>query len=333
MNSFERVMRRLEGKEVDKIPNLNIMMSGAAKYIDVPYSKFATDYTYLVEGNIKCCEAFGIDAVTTMSDALRETHSFGANVIFPEDDVPYCKDMLIKDYSVVKGLKVPNPFESERLLDRIRAVELYKKEIGGKYPIIGWVEGALAEAADLRGLSELMMDLILEPEAVEELFEKIYELQYAFMKAQVEAGADIIGVGDAAASLIGPGLYEQYGVPYEKRIIQDIHNLGAKAKLHICGNIEPILDKIALVEADIVDVDWMVNFEKAVKAFKGTKTSACGNMDPVAVFLQGNAEVVRREVGKCIAVADATTLIAGGCEIPKSTSFDNMKLMNEMLYI
>jgi uroporphyrinogen decarboxylase len=333
MNAYERVIRRLEGKEVDKIPNLNIMMAFAAKYINVPYSKFATDYRYLVEGNIKCCEAFGIDAVTTMSDALRETHSFGAKVIFPEDDIPYCKDMLIKDYSVTKSLKVPNPFESERLLDRIRAVELYKKEVGGKYPIIGWVEGALAEAADLRGLSELMMDLILEPEAVEELFEKIYELQYAFAKAQVEAGADIIGVGDAAASLIGPELYEQYGVPYEKRIIQDIHKLGAKAKLHICGNIEPILDKIALVGADIVDVDWMVNFEKAVNAFKGTRTSACGNMDPVAVFLQGNEEVVRREVAKCIAAADKKTFIAGGCEIPKNTSFNNLRLMNKMLYI
>jgi len=333
MNSFERVMRRLEGKEVDKIPNLNIIMAFAAKYINVPYSKFATDYRYLVEGNIKCCEAFGIDVVTTMSDALRETHSFGAKVIFPEDDIPYCKEMLIKDYSSVKKLKVQNPFESERLLDRIRAVELYKKEVGGKYPIMGWVEGALAEAADLRGVSELMMDLILEPEAVEELFEKIYELQYAFMKAQVEAGADIIGVGDAVASLIGPDLYLQYGVPYEKRIIQDIHNLGAKAKLHICGNIDPILKEIVIVEADIVDVDWMVNFEKAVNAFKGSRTCACGNMDPVAVFLQGNQEVMRREVAKCIAVADEKTFLAGGCEIPMDTSSENLKLMNKMLYI
>ncbi|WP_070000368.1 uroporphyrinogen decarboxylase family protein [Cellulosilyticum sp. I15G10I2] len=333
MNSYERVMARLQGKEVDKIPNLNIVMAFAAKYINIPYSHFAADYRYLVEGNIKCCEAFGIDVVTAMSDPWREAHSFGAKIIFPEDDIPYCNEKLIKDYAIVKDLKVKSPFEDERLLDRIRAIELYKKEVGGKYPIVGWVEGALAEAADLRGVSELMMDLILEPEAVTELFEKIYEVQYAFMKAQVEAGADIIGIGDAVASLIGPELYCQYALPYEKRIIQDIHKLGAQAKLHICGNIEPLLEDIAAAGADIVDIDWMVNFEKAVELFKGTRTCACGNMDPVAVFLKGNKEIITREVGKCMAMADEKTLLAAGCEIPKYTNFENLKLMNSMLYI
>ena len=40
-------------------------------------------------------------------------------------------------------------------------------------------------------------------------------MEVAFARAQVEAGADLIGVGDAAASLIGPRLYEPFVLPYE----------------------------------------------------------------------------------------------------------------------
>lgn len=64
MNSKERVRARLEGRPVDRIPNLNILMQFAAKFIGVPYGKYATDYRSLVEGNIQCCREFGIDMVS-----------------------------------------------------------------------------------------------------------------------------------------------------------------------------------------------------------------------------------------------------------------------------
>lgn len=332
MTSYERVMRRLEGKPVDKIPNLNIVMLMAAKQIGVPYGKYVTDYRYLVEGNLKCCELFGIDAVCAISDPMREAHSFGAKVIIPEDDVPCCKEHLIKDYDQVKTLKPANPMEDERMLDRIRAIELFKQQVGGTYPIIGWVEGALAEASDLRGINDIMVDLMLEPERVVELFEVIYTQQLAFAKAQIEAGADMIGIGDAAASLIGPDLYKQYVVGYEKRIIEAIHQMGAKAKLHICGNIEPLLELIVDTKADIVDIDWMVSFEKAANVFKDTGICPNGNMDPVSVFLQGNKVLVEEKVKACISVGGNTSFISAGCEIPRGTPEEHLQVMNSLLY-
>lgn len=331
MNSYERVMRRLNGEAVDKVPNLNIIMAFAAKNIGVPYSKYVTDFQYLVEANIKCCEQFGIDAVCAISDPVREAHSFGAKITIPVDGVPFCTEPLIKDYSSLQKIKAKSPYDDIRTLDRIKAIELFNKQVKNKYPIIGWVEGALAEAADLRDISQIMMDLILDPGPVMELFEIIYQQQLEFTKSQIEAGADIIGVGDAAASLVGPELYEKYVLPYEKRIVDDIHRLGAKAKLHICGNTEAILHLIKKVDADIVDVDWKVDFKKAIDAFKDSKSAACGNMDPVSVFLFGDCDTVRNSVQRCLDVADTKTLIAGGCEIPRDTPYENMLAMNELL--
>jgi len=171
MTPKERVYKRLNGQKVDKVPNLNIIMTFAAKYIGVPYKKYVTDYRYLVEGNIKFCHKFGIDIVSAISDPYRETHGFGANIIFPEDDVPKCTDYLLKEYSDIKKLSIKDSERSERMLDRIKAIRLFKKELENHYPVLGWAEGPIAEATDLRGMSKIMTDIFDSPDFVKELFE------------------------------------------------------------------------------------------------------------------------------------------------------------------
>ncbi len=333
MNSYERVMNRFEGKEVDKVPNLNIIMGYGAQLVGYTYKEYASDYRKLVEANLYCCEHFGIDAVSCISDPMREAEAMGATVTMPEDDVPYCKEHFLKDYDMVKDIKIVDPMDSPRTADRVNAVKLYAEKVKGIYPIIGWVEGVLAESADLRGLSEILMDLMEDPDEVVTLFDKVYEQQFLFAKAQVEAGADIIGIGNAAASLVGPSLYEEYIMEYDRKLVAAIQALGAKTKLHICGDITPLLDSIKVINPDMVDVDWMVDLKTVVEAFKGTHICASGNLDPVSVFLQGSVEEVEAETRKCLDIADEKTFLAGGCEIPKSTPRENMIAMNQVLFL
>jgi MtaA/CmuA family methyltransferase len=331
MTPYERLMNRLEGKPVDRIPNLNILMSFAADYIGVPYSEYAIDYKKLVQGYIKCCQDFNIDAVSCISDPVREAHDMGADINIPFNDTPHPLSPLIKEFADIKKIKIVNPVDGKRMSDRIKAVELFKKEVGGYYPIIGWVEGALAEAADLRGVSELMMDLIMSPDFCIELLEKSYAQTLLFAKAQIEAGADFIGVGDAVASLIGPELYEEFAFPYEKRICDEIHSLGAKMKLHICGNTKALLPKLKEVGADIFDVDYPVNFKYTVDIFEGSKTAVNGNVNPVAIMMQGTEEDVSYAIRSCIDVCSSNTIISAGCEIPRATPYKNLLAMSEAL--
>jgi MtaA/CmuA family methyltransferase len=319
----KRVFRRLQGETVDKIPNLNIIMTFAAKFMKVPYEKYVTDYRYLVEGNIACCEKFGIDMVSAISDPFREAHGFGENIIFPEDDVPKCTDYFIKDYSDIKKLKINSAMNCERMKDRIEAIKLYKKEVGEKYPILGWVEGAFAESADLRGLSKIMTDIYDAPDYIKKLLGICTEQAIIFSTEQIIAGADFIGIGDAAASLVGPQIYKELVLPYEQKIISSIHKKGAKVKLHICGDISSILNLVPLSGADIIDVDWMVNFKTANEIFKD-RCCACGNFDPVKIMLQGSMDDVRKAVISCINDGNNTTFIAAGCEVPKMTPLENL---------
>ncbi len=328
MTPYQRVMNRLEAKPVDKIPNTNILMTFAAKYIDVPYAKYATDYRHLVEGNIRCCEDFGIDMVSAISDPCRELHDFGAHIIFPADGVPVCKDYLLKERSDLNKLRIVDPNQGRRMSDRIKAIGLYKQKVGGHYPILGWMEGAFAEAANLRGLTNLLMDIMDAPDFSQELLELCTEQAIEFGTEQIKAGADFIGMGDAAASLIGPAHYKRFALPYEQRIIKAFHHLGAKVKLHICGDISKILDLVRESGADMVDIDWMVDFRKAI-AVLGDKISASGNFDPTIMLADQNK--VEKAVLECIQASRAHTFVAAGCEIPRDTPVENMKRMDQVI--
>lgn len=330
LTSKERVMRRLRGEPVDRIPNLNIIMAFAARQTGVKYGDYVRDFRLLVDANIYCCETYGIDMVSAISDPMREVHDFGANVIFPEDGVPYCKDHLVKDITGISSLELCDPRTGERMSDRIRAVELYKEKAGDRYPVLGWVEGAFAEAADLRGLDSLMMDMFDDPAAVADLLDVCARQAIWFAEEQIKAGADFIGIGDAAASLIGPRGYAGFALPYEQRIIEAVHKRGAKAKLHICGNITSILDVIAESGADMIDVDFPVDFAAAHRAF-GDKCSACGNFSPIEVLLRGSPETVKDAVLDCVRSGNEKTFIAAGCEVPVSTPPENVKAVHEAL--
>ncbi len=330
MNAYERFTRRLAGEPVDRPPNFDIFMTFAAHYIGQPLSQYYLDHRVLVDANLAMVEAFNIDLVQAISDPYRETHDFGAAIEFPYDNLPLCHKPLLADPDDLRKLVKPDPATGKRMSDRLEAVRLFREKIGGQVPIMGWVEGALAEAADLRGVSNLMVDLVEQPEWVEELLELCTEVAIAFARAQVEAGADMIGLGDAVGSLVGPTMYRQFAQPYEQRIFAAIHEMGAVARLHICGNTNHIVGDMVASGADIIDLDWMVDWERAGREY-GDRVSFCGNFDPVAVMLNGVPEDVYRATVRCMADGGSRSFSGAGCEIPLDTPYDNLRAQHQAL--
>ncbi len=291
MNSMERFTRRLHAEPVDRPPNFDIFMTRAARHIGQPQAAYYQDYRVLVDANLAVLHDFDLDIVQAISDPFRETHDFGGRIDFPPDDVPILVAPLLAEPEDLAKLQPPDPYTGKRMSDRLEAVRSFHAQVGGDTPILGWVEGALAEAADLRSVNELMMDVVLRPEWVDELLEICTETAIAFARAQVEAGADIIGLGDAVGSLVSADMYRRFALPYEQRIFAAVHEMGALARLHICGNTNRIVPDMVASGADIIDLDWMVDMQSAAARF-GDRVSFCGNFDPVTVMLQGTPDDV-----------------------------------------
>ena len=325
MTSRERVLTHLEGRPVDRLPVMPITMMFACDRIGARYRQYCTDYRVLVEAQTRTSEEFGFDYVNTMSDPACEAADCGATVqYFENQPVALLEDQaLLAQKSTLAALKLPDPLGGGRMHNRIKALDLFRQRLGRQKLIEGWVEGPMAEAADLRGINTIMLDFFDDPAFVRDLFAFVIELELRFARAQLEAGADAIGVGDAAASLVGPQIYEEFVWPYEKKLVDGLHALGTKVRLHICGNTRKLLGAMGRLNCDIVDLDYPAPLSEGRQAM-GPNQVLLGNLNPVLLLLNGTPETVTAAIAECHRQAGPRFIVGAGCEVPRNTPPANL---------
>jgi uroporphyrinogen-III decarboxylase len=213
-------------------------------------------------------------------------------------------------------------------LDRINGAKLFQKELNGNVPVIGWIEGPLAEACDLAGISNMLMYLMIDPDFCHMLMDKCVITAKDFAKAQIEAGCSIIGIGDAICSQIDRLTYDTYVKNRHHEIIDFIHECGAKVKLHICGNITHLLPSFRNFNVDILDLDYSVNLDEAYDIV-GPNMIRCGNISPILAEYRKSEEIfdackilVTREKGRKF-------ILSAGCEITVNTKQENLTAMRK----
>ena len=194
--------------------------------------------------------------------------------------------------------------------------------------IEGWVEGPCAEAADLRGINTLMTDFFDDPKFIHDLFGFVVEMELRFAQAQVDAGADLIGVGDAAASLVGPQIYEEFVWPYEKKLVDGLHAMGTRVRLHICGNTRRILAGMGRLGCEIVDLDYPAPLADGRTAM-GPDQVLLGNLNPVLILRDGTPEGVTAAIAECHREAGPRYIVGAGCEIPRGTPPGNVAALTQ----
>ncbi len=324
MTPKERIYAILKGDSFDRPAVTPIFMAWSANFIGHNYRDYYLDGDVLVAAQLAVTRAFNLDQISAISDPWREASAYGMEFEYPEDGVGKPKDLLVKtadDIAKIRPLDIEN---AERTKQRIESVSKMAAEAGQTHSVLGWVEGPMAEYADLRGVENAFLDLIDNPEIFIQAGELIVQNAIAFALAQIRAGADMIGVGDAAASLIGPDMYSYYILPLEQKLFAAIHEAGAAVKLHICGNIKNNISFMAQSGADIIDVDWMVPLDKA-RELVGAEITLCGNFDPSGVLLQGSSQDVAEAARQCIKAGGDKFILMPGCEVPPATPEQNIR--------
>ena len=325
MTGYDRTLAFLHGKPVDRLPFHPIIMRWAAAHAGIPYARFCLDAQSKCDGMIRCAEEFDLDWVTVMSDPFCEAEAFGLQVEYPANDLPVDVGGHLSSPEAAAGLRPYRPLEHRRTRSRIEEIREFKRRCGDQYFIVGWVEGPVAEYADLRGVSEAAMDLLDDPESVGQAMDVIVESACEFIRLQVEAGAHCIGIGDAFCSQIGPALYRQFAFERERRMVEYIHSLGALAKLHICGNTAAIQAEMIRTGADIVDVDHLVPDLGQFADDLSPQQVFSGKADPVSVVQNGSLELLESQTLDSHRRAGGRCIISAGCEITPGTTVERMR--------
>lgn len=328
MTGRERVLAVLQGQSADRLAAMPITMMFAADVLGVKYGAYARDFRILADAQVKTAEMFSFDYVSAISDPAREAADAGAKIQWYDDQPPAMieDDALLADKASLARVEARDPLQGGRMEDRIRGVELLRQRVGSELFVEGWVEGPCAEAADLRGINRLMTDFSDDPEFVHAVFAFTVDRAARFAALQIEAGADIIGVGDAAASLVGPRIYKEFVWPWQKKLVDAIHARGGRVRLHICGNTRRILDEMGALGCDMVDIDYPVPMDEA-RARTGSRQVLAGNLNPVKDLRDGAPDLIAQALEARLAQAGANWIVAAGCEIVRDTRHENVQAL------
>jgi MtaA/CmuA family methyltransferase len=329
MNGLERTLAFLAGQPVDRPPVHPILMRWAARHAGVKFRDFCLDPVAKTSAAIRCAEDFDLDWVTVLSDPWTEASAFGIELEYPEDNLPIDIGGRLPDAESAAALRPYRPLEHGRCANRIEEIRIFQRAVGETRFIVGWVEGPVAEYADLRGVSEAAMDFLDSPDACRRAMEVMVESALEFITLQVEAGAHCIGIGDAFCSQIGPRLYRELAWPGEKRMVDHIHQLGALAKLHICGNTAPILPDMLATGADIIDVDHLVPDMSSFAGLLAPTRVFSGKSDPVGILRNGTPARIIESVRAHHTEGHGRVIVSAGCEVPPDTSDDNLRALGE----
>jgi len=324
MTPKERIYAILRGSRYDRPAVTPIFMSWAAHFIGRTYRDYYLDGDVLVEAQLAVAKAFNLDQVSAISDPWREASAYGMEFDYPENGVGRPREILIQGPQDIARIR---PFDIEnvdRPRQRVESVREMAKAVGRTHSVLGWAEGPLAVYADLRGVESMFLDLIDTPQMYLGAAETIIENQIRFARAQIAAGADMIGVGDSVASLISPQMYQDYVLPFEKRLFDAIHEAGAAVKLHVCGDIRRSIHLMAQTGCDIIDIDWMVPVDESRKLV-GPDVTLAGNFDPSAVLLQGSPQDVADAARRCLEMGGRRFILQPGCEVPPGTPEPNLR--------
>jgi uroporphyrinogen-III decarboxylase len=135
-------------------------------------------------------------------------------------------------------------------------------------------------------------------------------------------------VGDAAASLVGPTIYQEQVLPYEKKLVAGLHALGTCVRLHICGNTRRILSGMGETGSEIVDLDYPSPMKEGREKM-GPHQVLLGNLHPVHVLRDGTPAAIHSAVAECHRQAGARFIVGAGCEVPRGTRAGNLLAMAE----
>lgn len=326
MTSRQRIQAVLAGETPDRTPIFpKIAFSNTLACPDMTVLDYMTDPACMAKACIEAYRRFGWDGVSLHTDIGSEGMALGSVYQRPVSGPAELQKPLLATADEYQRIDIPDPLSTEPMKTVIQAVRLVKEQIGDEAYILAWTNGPLNVASQVLALDELLMTLLDEPETVHLLLERCTQVAITYARELIHAGADAIAFGHATASnnVISRSHYEEFALPYEKNLIAAIHQLGAKAVTHICGDIVPTVDLIAQNGSDIIDFDHVCDIK--ILRQKAPGKVFRGNIDPALLAMRTPDQIraavreLLKDVGK-----DPRFLLGSGCEIGLNTPLENL---------
>jgi len=247
-------------------------------------------------------EVLGVDAAVLYADIMLPLYGMG---------VPFSIDPGV-------GPIVHEPVRDERAVERLRvvdaedatpelfeAIRLVRRELAGRAALIGFagapytVASYLVEGRPSRDHARSKALMYGQPELWHRLMATLAEVTIRYLRAQVEAGAQVLQLFDSWAGDLGRREYAEHVLPHSRRVFEALADVGVP-RIHFGTGTVGLLEQMASAGCDLVSVDWRVPLDEAWERI-GDRLGIQGNLDPAVLLAP--LRVVEREAGRVLAAA------------------------------
>ena len=247
------------------------------------------------EVTLQPIDIVGVDAAIIFSDILVIPEAMGMELQFIEGKGPRFPHPLRDETELQQLQPVRMPEDLSFVLD---ALKLVRKELAGRAPLIGF-SGApwtlatyMVEGGGSKTFKAIKTWRFARPDLLHRLLTKVSDAVIDYCIAQMDAGAQAIQLFDSWAGALDPAGFDEFALPYVKRIVEAIRRPGVPIIYFAKGGMI-WLDKLLETRADVLGLDWTIHLGEARKRVNDG-IALQGNLDPTALYAP--PEVIRRFV-------------------------------------
>jgi uroporphyrinogen decarboxylase len=327
MNGLERTRSVFAGRAAEPPPVLPMVHTGLARAFGTPLGDFFTSAETMAEVMVRGCREFRFDGVQLSLGVTGEAEALGARVELPPDGAPVLRQHLLGEGATLGELRCKDVTAGGRMPLFFEAVARVVEAIGREGFVLATLRGPLLIGSQLRGVKQILLDMLDDPAGVEEILDYAVDLGLALGAWLRPSGAHGVLLGEATCSpsFISPDLYRDLVLTRHRRLVAGLKEQGWEAAgLHICGNTRPILEDVIATGVDFMDLDYQVPASDALETVAG-RIVLRGNLDPSSVFRYGSRERVASATRElCRAVRGHPWILSSGCDIPPGTPAENL---------
>ena len=320
LNMKEWINEIIQKKEVVAMP---IMTHPGIEMIGKTVRDAVTDGQVHYNAIQALSEKYPTAAATVIMDLTVEAEAFGAEIVFPENEVPSVVGRLLNDEEAIDKLEIP-ALNKGRVPQYLKANMLVAKTITDR-PVFAGCIGPYSLAGRLYDMSEIMMLIYINPEAAHSLLKKCSDFILRYCMALKATGVNGVVMAEPAAGLLSDEDCTQYSSVFIKEIVEKVQDDHFTVILHNCGNTGHCTRAMVATGAAAYHFGNKINMVEALKEVPADAL-AMGNLDSVSLFKAAAPEEMKKAT---LDLLEATRsypnfVLSSGCDTPPHTPAENI---------
>ena len=182
-----------------RMPVLSLGMEFHNRQAGVTDRQARLDVDKAVAGQVRGVRDYGEDWAMIFPDDYIEFEPLGLEMRDDEDHPTMPTSYLPLTRRTLSGFRIPDPRKEMRLPIHLAMLRQVKDRLGDSVLVAGRVAAPFSTLGLIYGIEELMVGMLTEPGLVKDNVKFFVDHQIAFGKAQLEAGADLLWLGDCCA--------------------------------------------------------------------------------------------------------------------------------------